>query len=184
MQVSFAKNAKAAVPVNAVRAGDLKRWLATRSKREAAYLKGVEFTAKEGDLRLIPGAQGEIVSAVLGLGKGEDILALATFSESLPAGNYRFADVPQDLGGANGALAWALGTYEFTRYKKAKPKGAKLVLPAGVDGAEIARIAEAIFLISSTRRPTTWDRRNWRKPRAGLPKSTLRNSLSSPANPC
>ena len=146
MQVSFAKNAKGAVPLNAVRAGNLKRWLASRPKREAAYLKSAEFAAKEGELRLIPNVQGKLASAVLGLGRGEDVLALATFSESLPAGTYRFADVPEELGGANGALAWALGAYEFARYKKAKPKGAKLVLPAGVDGAEIARIAEAIFL--------------------------------------
>jgi leucyl aminopeptidase len=146
MQVSFAKNAKGAVPLHAVRAVDFRRWLATRPKREAAYLRSVEFAAKDGELRLVPDAQGNIASAVLGLGKGEDILALATFSESLPAGTYRFADVPEELGGATGALAWALGTYEFARYKKPKPKGAKLVLPDGVDGAEVSRIAEGIFL--------------------------------------
>jgi leucyl aminopeptidase len=146
MHVSFAKNARRAIPLHAVRAGDLKRWLATRPKREQVYLKSAEFAAKDGELRLVPGAQGDVASAVLGLGKGEDILALATFAEQLPAGIYRFADVPEAQGGANGALAWALGIYEFARYKKPKAKGAKLVLPAGVDGAEIARIAEGIFL--------------------------------------
>ena len=146
MQVSFARNAGSATPLHAVRATDLKAWLAKRPRREQAYLKSIAFSAKEGELRLIPDAQGALASAVLGLGKGEDILALASFAEQLPAGTYRFADVPQASGGANGALAWALGIYEFTRYKKAKAKGAKLVLPAGVDGAEIARIAEGIFL--------------------------------------
>jgi leucyl aminopeptidase len=146
MQASFAKNAKTAVPLHAVRASDLKRWLATRPKREAAYLKSFEFAAKDGELRLVTDTQGALASAVLGLGKGEDILALATFAEQLPAGTYRLADVPEQLGGANGALAWALGTYEFARYKKPKAKGAKLVLPAGVDGSEVARIAEGIFL--------------------------------------
>jgi len=146
MQVSFARNAKGATPLHAVRATDLKAWLAKRPKREQAYLKSAAFSAKEGELCLIPDAQGALASAVLGLGKGEDILALATFAEQLPAGTYRFADVPQACGGANGALAWALGTYEFARYKKPKAKGAKLVLPTGVDGAEIARIAEGIFL--------------------------------------
>ncbi len=53
--------------------------------------------------------------------------------------------MPDEVGGANGALAWALGTYQFTRYRKATPKAAKLVLPNGVDGAEIASIAEAVF---------------------------------------
>jgi len=146
MQVSFARNAKDATPLHAVRAADLKGWLAKRPKREQAYPKSTGFAAKDGELCLIPDAQGALASAVLGLGKGEDILALATFAERLPQGSYRFADVPAAQGGANGALGWALGTYEFGRYKKQKAKGAKLVLPAGVDGAEIARVAEGIFL--------------------------------------
>ncbi|HEX4294860.1 MAG TPA: leucyl aminopeptidase family protein [Rhizomicrobium sp.] len=146
MQVSFAKNAKGAVPLYAVRESDLKRWLATRPKREAAFLNGAGFAAKDGDLKLIADAQGAIGSAVLGLGKGEDTLALANFSESLPAGIYRLAEVPQSHGGAAGALAWALGTYAFSRYKKTKARAARLVLPDGIDGAEVARIAEAVFL--------------------------------------
>ncbi len=115
-------------------------------KRDAAMLKATGFKAGEGELRLIPNAVGEIGAAVLGLGKGGDMLALATFSEQLPAGTYRFADVPAQVGGANGALAWALGTYQFTRYKKGKTLGAKLVLPAGVDGEEVSRIAQCVFL--------------------------------------
>jgi len=145
MQVSFARNAKDAIPLYAVRAVDLKSWLVKRSAREQAYLKSIAFSARDGELCLIPNPQGALASAVLGLGKGEDILALATFAEQLPRGTYRFAETPESLGGANGALAWALGTYEFARYRKPKAKGAKLVLPSGVDGAEIARIAEGIF---------------------------------------
>jgi len=38
-----------------------------------------------------------------------------------------------------------LGTYGFARYKQAKPKP-KLVLPEGIDGAAVSRIAEAVFL--------------------------------------
>jgi leucyl aminopeptidase len=146
MQVGFARNAKDAVPLHAVRETDCKRWLAGRPGREAAFLKNAGFTASEGDLRLVPDGQGAISSAVLGLGKGTDALALARFSESLPSGTYRFADVPADVGGAHGALAWALGTYRFARYRKVKPAGARLVLPTGVDGPEIVRIAEAVFL--------------------------------------
>src|ERR1700744_5936692 len=99
MQVSFARNAKDATPLNAVRATDLKAWLAKRPKREQAYLKSVGFAAKDSELCLVPDAQGDIASAVLGLGKGEDILALATFAEQLPVGTYRFADVPDAQGG-------------------------------------------------------------------------------------
>ena len=42
-------------------------------------------------------------------------------------------------------LAFALGAYRFTRYRKAKDKP-RLVLPEGVDGALISRLAEGVFL--------------------------------------
>jgi leucyl aminopeptidase len=146
MLACFVRSARKAVPLFAVAAKDLKRFLSALPKRDRAFLKSTDFAARDGELRLLPDASGAIASAVLGLGKGGDTLALATFAEQLPAGTYRFADVPSDLGGATGALAWALGTYQFARYKKPSPRGAKLVLPDGVDGEEAGRIAEAVFL--------------------------------------
>ncbi|MEI9996319.1 MAG: leucyl aminopeptidase family protein [Rhizomicrobium sp.] len=146
MHSSLVKAARNAIPLHAVAVADLERFLARRDKREAAILKATAFKAGEGELRLIVDAAGKIGSAVLGLGKNSDILALATFSEQLPAGTYRFADIPGDVGEANGALAWVLGTYQFTRYKKGKALAAKLVLPGGVDGEEVSRIAAGVFL--------------------------------------
>ena len=55
---------------------------------------------------------------MLGLGKSKDALALAAFSEKLPDGVYRLGEVPDFCGGAHAALAWALGLYQFSRYKK------------------------------------------------------------------
>jgi len=141
MHVSFAKTARNAVPLHAVATGDLKSWLA-----RTPFLKASGFTARDGEVRLVPNARGDIAAAVLGLGKSKDTLALAAFSESLPDGTYRLGDVPDWCGGAHAALAWALGTYEFARYKKPKKRALKLVLPGNVDGAEVSRIAEAVFL--------------------------------------
>ena len=115
MHASFSRAARNAIPLNAVTSGELKRFLARRSKREAAYLKNSAFAARDGELRLVSNASGDIAGAVLGLGKGDDSLALAQFSEQLPAGTYRFDDVPAALGGVNGALAWILGTYQYAR---------------------------------------------------------------------
>lgn len=145
MHESIAKNAKGAVPLHAVKAGDLKRWLASRPKREQDWLKAANFAAKDGELILIPGAKG-LAGAVLGLGKGTDKYALALFSEQLPRGLYRFDDVAEGYGGATGVLAWILGTYVFGRYRKSGKREAKLVLPKGVDGEEASRIAEGLFL--------------------------------------
>ena len=146
MHASFARAARNTIPLHAVGTSGLRAFLARRSKREAAVLKSAGFAGRDGELKLIPNAAGGLACAVLGLGKGDDIFALATFSEQLPAGTYRFADVPEAQGGANGALAWALGTYQFTRYKKGKTLGAKLALSNDVDGEEVSRIAQAIAL--------------------------------------
>ncbi|HEY4124990.1 MAG TPA: leucyl aminopeptidase family protein [Rhizomicrobium sp.] len=146
MHESFAPRAKGAVPLHAVTAAGLPKFLGQRDKRHAQWLRQSGFTAKEGEIRLIPDEAGGISAAVLGLGKGEDSLALAAFSESLPAGTYVLGDVPAPFGGTNVLIAWALGTYSFTRYRKAKRETPKLVPPKDGDAAEASRIAQGIFL--------------------------------------
>ncbi|HEY1632831.1 MAG TPA: leucyl aminopeptidase family protein [Rhizomicrobium sp.] len=146
MHESLVRSAKGAIRLHAVKAADLKRWRASRPKREADWLEASGFAAKDGEMALIPNAKGGLGAAVLGLGKGEDRLALAQFSETLPQGTYALGDVPQSHGGERAALAWALGAYKFARYKKNPRKAPKLVLPDGADGAEVTRIAEGVFL--------------------------------------
>jgi len=146
MHESLVRSAKGAVPLHAVKQSDLKRWRAGRPRREAQWLENAGFAAKEGEIALIPNARGGVGGAVLGLGKGEDALALAQFSESLPQGSYRLGDVADGFGGARAALGWVLGTYRFARYKKSAKKFPKLALPDGVDGADVTRIAQGVFL--------------------------------------
>ena len=141
MHPSFAKPARNAIVLHAVPAKDVKSYLS-----RIPYLKASGFEAKEGELRLVPDRAKGIKMAVLGLGKVQDPLALALFSEQLPDGVYRLGEVPSFCGGDMAALAWLLGTYKFARYKKSRPPKARLVLPAAVNGDEIARIAENIFL--------------------------------------
>ena len=65
-------------------------------------------------------------------------------AELLPSGNYRFANAPHDARLA--ALAFALGSYRFTRYRKSDGKTVRLEIPESVDAGEISRIVEAAFL--------------------------------------
>ena len=147
MHASLVKSAKGAIPLHAVKSDNLKRWLHTRSRREADWIRAANFAGKEHELLLVPNATGGLASAVLGLGSGHDPLAFAAFSESLPAGVYQFGDVPPELGGARGALAWVLGTYKFDRYRKKAARALpRLVVSGDVDGAEVSRIAEGAFL--------------------------------------
>jgi leucyl aminopeptidase len=146
MHPTLVRSAKRAIPLHAVTSDNLKRWLPTRGKREAEWVRAATFASKQYEILLVPGANG-VSSVVMGLGAGGDPLAVAAFSETLPSGVYALGDVPPEIGGARGALAWVLGTYQFDRYRKKQSRQLpKLVLPPGVDGEEITRIAEAVFL--------------------------------------
>jgi leucyl aminopeptidase len=148
MHTSLVASAKNAVPLHAVTAKAAKAWLAKQARGGLASASG--FTGALGQLAALPddskGSGGGIAQWVLGLGDITDSFALAAAAEKLPAGTYALGEVPDFCGGANAALAWLMGGYVFDRYKKKPRAPVKLVTPAGVDGAEIARIADNIFL--------------------------------------
>ena len=76
--------------------------------------------------------------------KSRDLFRPGALPGLLPAGVYRFANAPHDTRLA--ALAFALGSYRFSRYRKAERPDVRLVPPDGVDVADIARMAEAASL--------------------------------------
>lgn len=144
MHPGLATSAKAAISLHAVAAKDAKAWLA-RQKR-AGLVTASGFAGATGTLAALPDAKGGIAAWVLGLGDNKDAFALAAAAEKLPDGVYRLGEVPDNCSGANAALAWLMGGYDFDRYKKRKARKARLVLPSGVDGEEVSRIAESLFL--------------------------------------
>jgi leucyl aminopeptidase len=142
---SLVKSASHPIPLFAVTSDSWKTWLTARPKHQQAWLKSARFSAKEGQLVRVPGADGALAFAILGLGKGGDPLALATFSESLADGQYALLETPADIDPNNATLAWLLGRYVFSRYRKPSRAHPRLVLPEGVDGEDVTRIAEAVF---------------------------------------
>ena len=73
----------------------------------------------------------------------KDPFLAGKLADLLPHGAYRFANAPHDARLA--ALAFALGAYRFVRYGK---PGAdlRLELPDWLDGANLSRIVEAVYL--------------------------------------
>jgi leucyl aminopeptidase len=112
----------------------------------AAFAQNAGFDASPGQCQLLPDAQGAVAGVLFGLENAEarerDPLLPGKLASLLPAATYRFANAPHDAHLA--ALAFLLGLYRFTRYRHAAKAQPSLVAPDGVDGARIARIAEAI----------------------------------------
>jgi leucyl aminopeptidase len=114
--------------------------------RQFAQANG--FAAKPGSCLTLPSADGKIAQALFGLedetGKPRDPFRPGQLPGLLPPGVYRFANSPHDSRLA--ALAFALGSYRFGRYRKSEPPKVRLVPPDGVDVAAISRMAEAAIL--------------------------------------
>jgi leucyl aminopeptidase len=142
MHPIFVARNKAAHPIWFVTAANLRKTSAELNARDRAFLKTTGFEASPGRHLILPG--GGVLFGLEGAAIHHNPFLPGLLPGVLPAGTYRFANAPHDTRLA--ALAFALGAYRFTRYRKAKDKPIKLVLPDGVDGAELTRIAEGVTL--------------------------------------
>jgi leucyl aminopeptidase len=126
-------------------------WDAVREALPAAqraFAAASAFGAKPGGYLALPAADGAIAQVLFGLdddgARSRDLFRPGSLPGLLPPGTYRFANAPHDARLA--ALAFALGSYRFARYRKADRPDVRLVPPEGVDAAEIGRIADAAML--------------------------------------
>ena len=104
------------------------------------------FAAKPGACLTLPSAEGNIAHVVFGLEDAtspyRDLFRPGLLPGLLPPGIYRFANAPHDTRLAT--LAFALGAYRFSRYRKADVPDVKLVPPDGIDATAISRAADAV----------------------------------------
>jgi leucyl aminopeptidase len=145
--VFLGRGAKATVPVTFVTAATWPQQRSQLDDRARAYADAAGFEPKAGRHLLMPAPDGALAGVLFALENADDPLkdtfragALATL---LPAGAYRFANAPHDPRLA--ALAFALGRYQFTRYRKADDKDVELELPDGVDGDDLSRVVEGVW---------------------------------------
>jgi leucyl aminopeptidase len=126
-------------------------WPAVRDELAAParqFALASEFAGKPGKYLILPSNDGEIAQIIFGLeeedAKSRDPFRPGALPDLLPPGTYRFANAPHDSRLAT--LAFALGSYRFSRYRKAEAPNVKLVPPDGVDVGDIRRMTEAVML--------------------------------------
>jgi leucyl aminopeptidase len=131
---------------------DADSWPAVRERLPSAAQKFADaagFEPKPGNHLLLPGAGGTVGGVLLALDKMGDRarnpFLPGKLAQLLPAGVWRFEAPPADP--RLGALAFLLGAYRFTRYRKSEAKEVRLEVPDGVDGRELTRLVEAVFLV-------------------------------------
>src|SRR5688572_11300700 len=120
----FVRGAVPAIPITFVTAATWAQHRAALDARGRSYAEAAGFEPKAGRHLVAPAADGAIAGVLFALENSDDPLK-ETFRPGalaglLPAGDYRFANAPHDT--RLGALALALGSYRFTRYRKADAK--------------------------------------------------------------
>lgn len=129
-------------------------WLATAQEKHPIGLptRAIQwalanaFDGKPGSILIIPGADGEIIGVLFGVGVDtpDELLGYGKLATALPPGNWHFASQP--VRPELAALGFLLGGYRFGKYKGAPAARVFLAAPDGVNVSSVSRIASAMFL--------------------------------------
>jgi leucyl aminopeptidase len=134
------KPSRKALPVHLVAKDDLE----SLDPAAAAWARANNFSGDAGKVLLLPGSDGTLAGALLGIGDGETSLHSGALAKVLPEGEWHFASDPKNPPLA--ALGLVLGSYAFTRYGKKPRSDLRFVAPSGVDLAHTRRVADGVFL--------------------------------------
>ena len=146
----LAKKSAKAVPITPVNAESLKGWLKDQGKQVQNWVESAGFTGADGAVLTIPDAKGRVAQVLVGAGKDTSLYTYAGLPGSLPKnadGYYFDARMSRDRA-TQAALGWALGSYQFARYKTGKKKEfSPLVWPDKADRDYVEAAAGAMFLV-------------------------------------
>lgn len=142
------QNASSAIPVTFATKST---WDAVSAALPAAarrFAAANAFAARPGQYLALPAEDGSLAHVLFGIedasSEWRDVFRPGQLPGLLPAGTYSFVNAPHDTRLA--ALAFALGSYRFNRYRQNDAPGARLVPPDGIDMAELTRMADAAAL--------------------------------------
>lgn len=126
---------------------DFSAWKASQNDYMQKWIEVNGFTAKSGTFCILPNNLGEVDCVLVGLADANDYWAFGDLSKKLPSGSYEIN--AQNFSAAQlerAAIAWGLGSYSFSKYKKNKELATQLVFPVNTKQNFIINFVEAIFL--------------------------------------
>lgn len=142
----FTHTTAKSIPIVPLTATQLKPWLAKQKAAVKNWVATNAFVARPDTFTVVGDGKGGIAMVIVGI-ESPHIWAIAQLPLLVPAGTYRIdgAFTPEQL--ADMALGFALGQYQFGKYRKIERKKLTLALPKSVDMAAIARRYDAIALV-------------------------------------
>jgi len=145
MSLTFAPDTPHARVLHLVAPEDVADWAAGLPDPARNWVAQTAFAGAAGALVLLPGADGAVAGAALGLGdaraQARGRFAVAAAVPQLPAGDWRLSGLRDAQMAAEQALGWLLAGYGFTRYAGEAPTLPRLVAPDGVDAPRLEALA-------------------------------------------
>lgn len=135
------------IPLHPVLEADFETWLRQQDQFSQRWLTAAGFQAKPGSFILLPDINGALQSVVVCIQRTDDLWALGGLPATLPEGDYYLNASYPPTNMEKLTLGWALGAYQFRRYKEPKRAMARLALDAVCDSARLLAMVEAVTLV-------------------------------------
>ena len=136
-----------ALPIVPVTAAQLDTFLATQPASARRWVESTGFKGMPATWCGIAGLDGSLSMVLVGVAPTPDLYALSHLPFALPEGDYALAMGPAMLDPLHAALGFALGAYQFQKYRKARRAPARLVLPQGANPVVLRELVAAIGLV-------------------------------------
>ena len=141
-----AAEAQSATPLLAVDKDNLDAVCALFGAEVRRWCAAHAFAGEAGRFVLVPGADGTPAAVLAGCDRRDALYGLASLPLRLPEGDYVVDARGLVLDEADVALGWALGSYQFDRYRKASRKPARLAVDKAIAHATMP-LVEAIWRV-------------------------------------
>jgi leucyl aminopeptidase len=139
----FVNHAKNATPIDFITQKDFASWLTKQEPHIKNWLNANQFKGEPGNLNLIPDANGKLSRVVFCIHDTNHFWSCGSLPFALPEGTYSFNVSKEKF--ESFAIAWGLGSYQFTDYKKPLRKPAQLILNKSF--SEVNNIVESIYRV-------------------------------------
>jgi leucyl aminopeptidase len=119
-------------------------WLSKQTNHVKQWLTATQFRGEAGNVATIPDSSGKLQYVLCCISDLKNLWSVGNLPLTLPEGVYNFDVNTNDY--QRFAIAWGLGAYQFTRYKKPTRKPAQLFLPSDISPDYVENIVESIYL--------------------------------------
>jgi leucyl aminopeptidase len=143
---AFTTSSRGASALTVLRQAESAQWLRAAPAAHRRWLDASGFRGRAGGFSLLPGdGPPAAVFVFADDGSAADFWRLASLPTRLPEGVWQVGSMAAEIE-TRLALAWGIGAYQFTRYRKAERLPAQLVWPRQADRAAVLRAVEAAAL--------------------------------------